>query len=280
MGTGFAEAPLAIFTTLAPMGAAAFIMLLMASLKGVYAEGSAQRIDKMSVVPVAVVLVGFVGAFFHLANPLNAFFVFDGIGRSPLTNEVLVGCIFVVVAIVYAVLAWMGKLSVAARKAFLAIVGVLAFVFAVFCGMAYMMDTIPAWDQPSSIIQMVGFALVGGAVLGSLVLALSKAQLEPLKVPAFVLAIVGTALAAIGFGMHLGACAEIYTIWGSALEAVPLAWMIFGVLVVALLAASGLLFVALKRDPANVVLIAVASVLVVVAVFLARIAFYGLHVTL
>ena len=280
MGTGFAEAPLAIFTTLAPMGAAAFIMLLMASLKGVYAEGSAARIDKMSVVPVAVVLAGFVAAFFHLANPLNAFSVFDGIGRSPLTNEVLVGCIFVFAAIIYAVLAWTGKLSSAARKAFLAIVGALAILFAVFCGMAYMMDTIPAWDQPSSIVQMIGFALVGGAVLGSLVLALAKAHLASLRTPAFALALVGTVLAAVGFGMQLVACAEIYTIWGSALEAVPLAWVVFGVLVVALLAASGLLLVALKRDPANVVLIVVAVLLVVVAVFLARIAFYGLHVTL
>ena len=280
MGTGFAEAPLTVFTTLAPMGAAAFIVLLLASMRGVYVEGASQRIDKLSAVPVAVVLLGFVGAFFHLANPLNAFYVFDGIARSPLTNEVLAGCVFVVAAVAYAALAFSGKLADGARKAFLAVVAVLAVVFAVFCGAAYLMDTIPAWNQPSTIVQMLGFALAGGAALGSLVLALAKADTSALCVPAFALSLAGAVLAIAGFGMQLAACADIYTIWGASIDAVPLAWVVLAVLAAGLLASSCLVLAALKRNPASTALLAVASVLAIIVVFFARIAFYGLHVTL
>lgn len=290
MGTGFAEAPLAVFTTLAPMGAAAFIVLLLAQMKGIYAgaaSGSAgsagdagRRIDKLTLIPVVVVLLGFVGAFFHLANPLAAFGVVDGIGRSPLSNEVLAGGVFVAVAIVYAVLAWTGKFAGSARTAALAVVSVLAVVFAVFCGLAYMMDTIPAWNQPSTVAQMLGFALLGGALLGALVLAVAKADVASVRMPVLVMAVVGLVLAVAGFGMQIAACGGIYTIWGSAADAVPAAWIVFGALLVGGVAACALLFAALKRQPANVTLAAVAVAIFVVTVFLARIVFYGLHVTL
>ena len=288
MGAGFAEAPLAVFTTLAPMGAAAFIVLLIAQMKGVYAGASAgdaagdagRRIDRLTLVPVIVVLLGFVGAFFHLANPLAALGVIDGIGRSPLSNEVTVGGVFVVAAVVYAVLAWAGKLAGGARTGALAVVSVLAAVFAVFCGMAYLMDTIPAWNQPSTVVQMLGFALLGGAALGTLVLALAKVDVAAVRMPVFVMAIAGLVLAAVGFGMQIVACGSIYTIWGAAVDAVPAAWIVFGALLVGGAAACGLLFAALKRQPANVVLAACAVALVAVVVFLARIVFYGLHVTL
>lgn len=290
MGTGFAEAPLAMFTTLAPMGAAAFIVLLIAQMKGVYAGAAAgaaagaddtgRRIDKLTLLPVVVVLLGFVGAFFHLANPLAALGVIDGIGRSPLSNEVTVGGIFVVVAIVYAVLAWAGKLGGGARTGALAVVSVLAVVFAVFCGLAYLMDTIPAWNQPSTVVQMLGFALLGGAALGTFVLALAKADVAAVRMPVLVMAIAGLVLAAAGFAMQLVACGSIYTIWGAAIDAVPAAWVVFGALLVGGAVACGLLFVELKRQPANVALAVCAVVLVAVVVFLARIVFYGLHVTL
>ncbi len=280
MGTGFSEAPLAIFTTLAPMGAMAFVVLLMASIKGLYEEAAAKRIDRMSIVPAAVVLVGFVGAFFHLANPLNAVMVFDGVGRSPLSNELVAGCIFFVAMLAYVILAWMGKLSDGLRKGFLAVLSVLAIVFAVFCGLACMMGTIPAWNQPSTIVQMLGFALLGGAVLGCLVLALAKVDAAPIRVPALAMAVAGLVLAVAGFGMQLGACATIFTIWGSSLDAVPAAWIVFAALFIGSAASCVLLFAALKRIPSDRVFLTVAVVLVVAVVFFARIAFYGLHVTL
>ena len=289
MGTGFAEAPLAVFTTLAPMGAAAFIVLLAAALKGAYAGDAARRIDRMTVLPVAVILAGFVGAFFHLASPLNAIYVLDGIGRSPLTNEVVVGCAVFALAVVYWALALAGKLSGAARTGFLAVLSVAAVAFAAFCGMAYLMDTIPGWNQPGTVVQMLGYALLGGAVLGCLVLAAAKAELPAGfgAIPTAVAA-AGLALGALGFGMQIAACGGIYTVWGPIAEQVPAIWGLFAAFVVGGLAACALTAVGVRKPSAgqqaaartavlaNPALMAVALAVVAVVVFFARIGFYGL----
>ena len=166
MGTGFEHTALAVFTTLAPMGAGAFIALAYAFAVGKPDEEAARRLDRWTALPLAVLAAGFVGAFTHLASPLNAFGVFAGVGSSPLSNEVLAGVVFAALAVVYWVLALTGKLSAGARTGPLAVLSALAVVFAVFCGLAYMMYTIPTWNTPLSIVQMVGYLLAGGTVLG------------------------------------------------------------------------------------------------------------------
>lgn len=154
MGTGFEHTALAVFTTLAPMGAGAFIALAYAFAVGKPDEEAARRLDRWTALPLAVLAAGFVGAFTHLASPLNAFGVFAGVGSSPLSNEVLAGVVFAALAVVYWVLALAGKLSAGARTGPLAVLSALAVVFAVFCGLAYMMYTIPTWNTPLSIVQM------------------------------------------------------------------------------------------------------------------------------
>ena len=161
MGTGFEHTALAVFTTLAPMGAGAFIALAYAFAVGKPDEEAARRLDRWTALPLAVLAAGFVGAFTHLASPLNAFGVFAGVGSSPLSNEVLAGVVFAALAVVYWVLALAGKLSAGARTGLLAVLSALAVVFAVFCGLAYMMYTIPTWNTPLSIVQMVGYLLGG-----------------------------------------------------------------------------------------------------------------------
>ena len=117
MEAAFAELPLALFTTLAPMGAGAFIVLALAFFTTTFTDDQVKKIDRMTLIPLVVVLVGFAASFFHLASPLHAAGVFAGIGSSPLSNEILVGSLFVVLALVYVILALAGKLSGAARKA-------------------------------------------------------------------------------------------------------------------------------------------------------------------
>ncbi len=133
----------------------------------------------MTAIPAVVLLVGFIGAFMHLASPFAAFGVFGGIGSSPLSNEIVAALVFCVVAIVYWALALAGKLPAAggARKALLIALAVLSLVFAVFCGLAYMMDTIPTWNTPASIVQMLGYAIAGGAAIGFTVLGFARVEL-------------------------------------------------------------------------------------------------------
>ena len=73
MEAAFAELPLALFTTLAPMGAGAFIALALAFFTTTFTDDQVKKIDRMTLIPFVVVLVGFAASFFHLAcSPASA----------------------------------------------------------------------------------------------------------------------------------------------------------------------------------------------------------------
>ena len=173
MASAFAELPLALFSTLAPMGAGAFLILAILFSTTKVDDAAAKRIDRFTAIPVALVIVGFIAAFFHLASPLHAFGVFAGLGSSPLSNELAMGCVFAVVMLVYWIWASAGKMSAGVRKGLLWATAVLGLVFAWFTGMAYMIDTIPSWNTFAGPVQMIGFALLGGAAVAVLVLVLA-----------------------------------------------------------------------------------------------------------
>ena len=197
-----AELPLALFTTLAPVAAGAFIALAVAFFTTKFSDEQLKKIDRMTTIPVVVLIVGFICAFFHLANPMHAFGVFAGVGSSPLSNELLAGCVFAVLAIVYWIVALVGKLGEGARKGFSAVVAVMAVVFACFTGAAYMMGTIASWNTPMVPVAIVGFCLLGGVSLGVLVLALAGALEDAVagsfKMAALVVAALGLVLGIAG----------------------------------------------------------------------------------
>lgn len=101
-----------------------------------FSDEQLKKIDRMTTIPVVVLVAGFICAFFHLASPMHAFGVFAGLGASPLSNELLAGVVFAVLAIVYWIVALAGKLGEGARKA-AAVVAVMAVVFACFTGAAH-----------------------------------------------------------------------------------------------------------------------------------------------
>ena len=72
MEAAFAELPLALFTTLAPIGAGAFVALAIALLTTPFSDEQLKRIDRMTLIPLVVVIMGFAASFFHLASPLHA----------------------------------------------------------------------------------------------------------------------------------------------------------------------------------------------------------------
>ncbi|WP_165053580.1 MULTISPECIES: DmsC/YnfH family molybdoenzyme membrane anchor subunit [unclassified Adlercreutzia] len=279
MGNGFEHTALAVFTTLAPLGAATFVVLAAAFWKGDLTEDMARRLDKATALPVALVLVGFVAAFFHLAAPQNAVGVFAGVGCSPLSNEVLAGIVFVAIMLIYWVSALAGKLEARSgvRHGLLAVISVLAVVFAVFCGFAYLTPTIPTWNNPLSVIQLVGYSLLGGAVCGALACAIARIDLfGVLGVITCCMGSAGLVVGAVSFGGFIAACGGVHNSWGCALDAVPNIWLSFAAFVAAGLVGTGVLFAARKRSNMTVAL-TVALVLVIVGVFIARIGFYGLY---
>jgi anaerobic dimethyl sulfoxide reductase subunit C (anchor subunit)/Tat-targeted selenate reductase subunit YnfH len=164
------ELPLALFSTLAPLGAGAFILLAIAFFTRDFNAQQFKRIDILTGVPLLVVLGGFAAAFAHLQTPTNAFFVLGGIGRSPLSNEILCGMVFLMTAGSYWLVALTGRLTLDIRRVWVSLAALTALCFAITIGVAYAVKTIPSWDTPLSPVALVGFSLLGGVALGRVVL--------------------------------------------------------------------------------------------------------------
>ena len=277
-----AELPLALFTTLAPVGAGAFIALAVAFFTTKFSDEQLKKIDRMTTIPVVVLVAGFICAFFHLASPMHAFGVFAGVGASPLSNELLAGVVFAVLAIVYWIVALAGKLGEGARKGFAAVVAVMAVVFACFTGAAYMMETIASWNTPMVPVAVLGFSLLGGICLGVLVLALSGALEDAakggFKMAALAVLIVGLVLGVAGLLVQVMSVSGMGNalVDGADLVAAASAPMWIGVVCMVVAAAAA--FMAL-RNTKSTALAAAAPVLAVVGVFAARLAFYAVQLS-
>lgn len=277
-----AELPLALFTTLAPIGAGAFIALAVAFFTTKFSDEQLKKIDRMTTIPVVVLVAGFICAFFHLASPMHAFGVFAGLGASPLSNELLAGVVFAVLAIVYWIVALAGKLGEGARKGFAAVVAVMAVVFACFTGAAYMMETIASWNTPMVPVAVLGFSLLGGVSLGVLVLALSgvleDAAKGGFKTAALAVLIVGLVLGVAGLLVQVMSVSGMGNalVDGADLVAAASAPMWIGVVCMVVAAAAA--FMAL-RNSKSTALAAAAPVLAIVGVFAARLAFYAVQLS-
>lgn len=277
-----AELPLALFTTLAPIGAGAFIALAVAFFTTKFSDEQLKKIDRMTAIPVVVLVAGFICAFFHLASPMHAFGVFAGLGASPLSNELLAGVVFAVLAIVYWIVALAGKLGEGARKGFAAVVAVMAIVFACFTGAAYMMETIASWNTPMVPVAVLGFSLLGGVSLGVLVLALSGALEDAakggFKMAALAVLVVGLVLGVAGLMVQVMSVSGMGNalVDGADLVAAASAPMWIGVVCMVVAAAAA--FMAL-RSSKSTALAAAAPVLAIVGVFAARLAFYAVQLS-
>ena len=277
-----AELPLALFTTLAPVGAGAFIALAVAFFTTKFSDEQLKKIDRMTTIPVVVLVAGFICAFFHLASPMHAFGVFAGLGASPLSNELLAGVVFAVLAIVYWIVALAGKLGEGARKGFAAVVAVMAIVFACFTGAAYMMETIASWNTPMVPVAVLGFSLLGGVSLGVLVLALSGALEDAakggFKMAALAVLVIGLVLGVVGLLVQVMSVSGMGNalVDGADLVAAASAPMWIGVVCMVVAAAAA--FMAL-RNSKSTALAAAAPVLAIVGVFAARLAFYAVQLS-
>lgn len=277
-----AELPLALFTTLAPIGAGAFIALAVAFFTTKFSDEQLKKIDRMTTIPVVVLVAGFICAFFHLASPMHAFGVFAGLGASPLSNELLAGVVFAVLAIVYWIVALAGKLGEGARKGFAAVVAVMAVVFACFTGAAYMMETIASWNTPMVPVAVLGFSLLGGVSLGVLVLALSGALEDAakggFKMAAPVVLVVGLVLGIAGLLVQVMSVSGMGNalVDGADLVAAASAPMWIGVVCMVVAAAAA--FMALRNSKSTALAVA-APVLAIVGVFAARLVFYAVQLS-
>ena len=292
--TAFSEITLVLFTTLAPSGAVAYALMSFPIIRGRLSDDAHRRIDKALCISLIVSLVGLVASATHLGNPANALYVFMGVGRSPLSNEVFSAVIFLAFSGVY----WLYSFAVKPRRLLQRLLAVGACVSAIACitaiAFAYSADTIVTWDTPFSPLSLWTNALLGGPVLAIVGLRAARWKSRGNRFGRLMLMLAVVALAA---------CLVVYALQGaivlpaenavaSAGDLVPHYALL--VCVFAVFAAAGIAVDALslfrpsvsregKASPdemtISVVRASVAALFVLAGIFVMRFSFYMMHMT-
>lgn len=254
------ELPLVFFTVLAQASAGAFILMQLCALMKKIDQKQATKVAMVSF--VMVVIAG-VSALTHLGQPLRAINAMFGMGRSPMSNEIVTCGLFGGLVFLYVV----GNVKETLPEATVKIIGYLA----AFAGVAlialipsvYQLETVPAWNTGFTTLQMVLTAVICGGAIMTAVNAGGKAWL--LTVLATVLLF---ALTPGYFSFLSQANVEFHqqdiVFWGA-----KYAFLAVGVLI--LVAAAFM-----TRGSQNARLAAFASVLIVVGEIAGRIGFYDL----
>lgn len=315
MGTGFefalGEISLVLFTTLAPSGAIAFVLmslpLLSARLDGgtcggegaqsggsgacggaqpggaVLPGGDRARLSKLLCVPLIVAMVGLVASATHLGNPDNALYVIAGIGRSPLSTEVASAVAFLALAGVYWLLSFSQRFPLAVQRVWLTLTALAAAVFVWSVANAYGRETIPTWNLWEVPVALVLSSLVGGpaiALAGFRAARFGAAEQRRFPLLGLAAAAFAANLAVYVLqGVDLGG---IRNSFGAAASLVPGYWP--AVAAFALLCAAGLAALAraqrfAKRRFALLAWSFGGCALVLAGIFLMRFAFYMSHMT-
>ena len=187
MTSGFDAFSLGLFTSLAPAGVVAFLALALVRLWSRDRTASV-RIDRMIALPFSVVLIGFIASATHLGTPANALHVFSGVGRSPLSNEVLSAVAFLFLVGSYWMMAFKERFPDAVAKPWLALACLAGIALIACTSMAYNVDTVPTWDTAFTPANLVLAALLAGPVLGLLFLELAQVRPRALERALVVLA--------------------------------------------------------------------------------------------
>lgn len=168
MDAGFSGWSLAVFTALAPAGAVAFalaaaFMLACRSMP----SASRDRMNHALIVPLGVAWAGFIASATHLGTPANALHAVAGIGRSPLSNEVVAVVAFLFFAGVY----WLYTYKIAYSRRLadaLAVASILSCIGMVaFMACAYSVPTVVSWDSWHTPANLAVSALAGGCALAA-----------------------------------------------------------------------------------------------------------------
>ena len=284
--TALGEITLVLFTTLAPSGAVALMLMGVPIVRGVLSTRSAYRINQCLWIPLVVSMIGLVASATHLGSPANALYVFLGVGRSPLSTEVFCAVIFLALAGFYWLYTFAAQPRVALQRVWMVFVMVAGAVFVSAVAFAYSAETIVSWNTVYVPVNLWFNALVGGPILA--IVGLRAARYLPVEAQygrvlvgistvAFVANVIGFALQGAELPLMqnaFGAAADLVPYYDVMVVAFALlvlvgigldAWVLFG-------ERKGLGGLRGKRA-------IVASVLVFSGIFIMRFAFYMMHMT-
>ncbi len=282
LSTALSEITLVLFTTLAPSGTVAYVLMNLPIVFGRARGADHDRLDKLSCLPLIVAMVGLVASATHLGNPSNALYVFTAVGRSPLSTEVFCAVVFLAMAGVY----WLYSFSLHPRRGLqrtaVVVIDLAALAFLVAVAFAYDVDTITTWSMPLVPACLLANSLMGGPIIACL--GFAAASYAP-AFPAWGRRLVGLSAAALAVnvalyvamaGELLGAGNELASV-AQLVPDFPLCLAAFAALGAAALCVAwrSLRFEGRRR----VMVLSGASALVLAGIFVMRFVFYMSHLT-
>ena len=280
--TALGEITLVLFTTLAPSGVVAFICMALPVLARGTSDAMRQRLNVFLGLPLVVAMVGLVASATHLGNPANALYVFIGVGRSPLSTEVFFAVVFLALAGLYWLYAFVEHPKPQLQRVWLALAMVAGVVFVVAVGFAYAAETIVSWYTVYVPLNLVLNSAVGGPILA--IAGLRAAGYERIEGRfGRVLAVVAAvALAAnvVSFGMQSADLPAIENSFVTAAQLVPSYGLMIGAFGLMSMAGIGADIAALwGKARLTLVRATGAALLVLGGIFVMRFAFYMMHMT-
>lgn len=287
MEMALSEMTLVVFTTIAPAGAIGYALLALSILL-TRDDARAKCLSAYLVVPLVLALAGLIASATHLGTPANALYVLTGIGRSPLSNEVVAAAVF----LAFGGAAWILSFGHRRRDALssfgLAFAALTALVFVAFVAQAYSVETIPTWNAPVAPLTLWTNALASGPAVA--LLAYAAADIVVPRGLSIALAAVSSCSAAAGVVLL---CIEragldgIVTTANAASDLVPFLPAVIVFFAASCLAGVGLCFTAathrgfavLLKRRIRVVWCAAGVLLVLAGCFSVRFSFYAMYMT-
>lgn len=273
----FDEIALVLFTSLTPTGVAAAMFIVAALIKE---QGEAAvRLRRRLWIPLLVAMVGLVASASHLGTPANALYVLDGLGRSPLSNEVVSGVVFLGLLGIYWYASY-GRKGGGIEPVWRIALLVSGALFLLFMSVAYAAESIVTWNVVWAPLSLLANALLGGALLAVLVLRIAEVHPSGLERRLLVASVGALVVNVVVYGAWGSQLPVVGNYLATASDLAPY----FGpsVILFAALAAVGvgLVWSALRNGSSKVPWKdMLGCALVLLAVFLMRFQFYMMHAT-
>ncbi|MEX9948847.1 dimethyl sulfoxide reductase anchor subunit family protein [Providencia alcalifaciens] len=248
------ELPLVFFTVLGQSAVGAFIFLLL------FSPFEGKQLGGRLFLSLCIFGVGLVIGVFHMGQLLRAMNLFLGVGRSPMSNEIILSALFGSVAAISALGLLSGKGSPSLFKWIGWLAAIVGFGFVVSIPAVYQLDTIVGWQTEYTWVVMLLTVLTCGGLIAATLGANQKA---------IWVSVIGVIVSLLIRPSYLS------VLWNanSQLTSAQTLWFGFQVLLMlAVLIIS--LFVLVKRLPHRWIYL--STILIVASELLGRIAFYNM----
>ena len=156
------ELPLVFFTVFGQAAAGMMLIMMISRTLGMSNVGQAKRTHLAAMVLMAV---GMTMGATHMGQPLRAINMMFGLGRSPMSNEIVLSGAFFAFGALTVLMEIMNKGSEGLRKLVNAAAVVAGVLFVWSIPQVYRLDTVSTWANGYTTLQMYLTAVLAGGAL-------------------------------------------------------------------------------------------------------------------